>query len=92
MSYCDLSLTFDLHSVRLFSTVIIETYFSCDNDIWIAANDYYLCRGSIISMTVCLSVSLSVCMLAGLWKYYYLDLPEKKSEDESNLAAVNFLE
>ena len=32
----DLSLTFDLDSVIIFSTVIFETYFSYDNDIWIA--------------------------------------------------------
>ena len=38
MSYCDLSLTFDPDSVKMFSTVIFETCFPYDNDIWIAAN------------------------------------------------------
>ena len=42
MSYCDLSLTFDLNSVKMFSILIFETYFCYDNDIWIAAADYYL--------------------------------------------------
>ena len=48
MSYCDLNLTFDLDSVKMFSTVIFQTYFSHDNDILIAATDYYLHQGDII--------------------------------------------
>ena len=35
-----------------------------------------------------LLVSLFACVLAGYCKYYELDLPEKKSEDVSNLDPV----
>ena len=51
MSYCDLSLTLDLDSVKMFSTVIFQTYFCHDNDIEIAATDYYLRQGGIIFLT-----------------------------------------
>ena len=57
MSYCDLSLTFDPDSVKMFSTVLFEIYFLYDNDIWIAATGYYLLQGDIIFITVCLSLS-----------------------------------
>ena len=89
--YCDLSVTFDLDSVKMFSIVIFKTYFPYDNDIWIAATDYYLRQGSIIFMTVCLSLCL-FCVLAAFCKYYWLDLPEKKSEDVSKLNPLKFLE
>ena len=61
MSYCDLSLTFDLDSVKMFYILIFETYFCYDNDIWIAATDYYHHQGGIIYITVCLSLCLLVC-------------------------------
>ena len=60
MSYCKLNLTLDIDSVRMFSTVIFQIYFSCDNDIWIATIDYYLYQGGIIFLTVCLFVCLCV--------------------------------
>ena len=60
MLFCDLSLTFDLDSVKMFCTVIFETYFPFDNDIWIAATDYYLHQGGIIFITVWLSLCLFV--------------------------------
>ena len=47
----DLSLTFHLDSVRMFSTLIFETYFSYGKDIWVAVTDYYLHQGAIIFMT-----------------------------------------
>ena len=40
----------------------------------------------------CWFVSLSVCLLAGLYKYYYLDLPKKKLDAVSNLYPVKFLD
>ena len=55
--YCDLSLAFDLDSVKMLFIIIFKIYFPYDNDIWIAATDYYLHQGSIIFMTVCLCVS-----------------------------------
>ena len=73
MSYCDLSLTFDLDSVKMFSTVIFETYFLYDNDIWIAATDYYLCQGGIILITDCLSLCPFVC-----WQDYAMLLRKQK--------------
>ena len=34
--------TFNLGFANVYSTAIIETYFTYDKDIWIAATDYYL--------------------------------------------------
>ena len=59
--YCDLSLTFDLDSVKMFSIIIFEIYFPYDKDIWIATTDHCLQQGSIIFMTVCLSLCLFLC-------------------------------
>ena len=56
MSYCDLSLTFGPDSVKMFSTVIFETYLPYDNGIWIAASEYYLLQGDITFYN-CLLVS-----------------------------------
>ena len=78
MSYFDLILTFVLDSVKMFSTVISETHFPCDNDIYIAATDYYFRQGGIILL---LSVSLSTSWII-----------LKKSEVVSNLYPVKFLE
>ena len=61
-------LTFDLDSVRMFSTLIFETRFSYDNDMWTAATDNYLHQG-IMFMHVCIFVCL-VCVSAGLGKYH----------------------
>ena len=36
----------------------------------------YLLQGGIIIITI-----FSVCLFVGLCKYYWLDLPEKKSKD-----------
>ena len=48
----------------------------------------YRHQGSIILMTVC----PFVCLLAGMHKYYWVDVPEKKSEDGSlsNLDPIKF--
>ena len=87
LSYCDLSLTFDLDSLRTFFVIIFETYSSYDNNIRI---DYYLHQEGIIFMTVCLSVCLFVCcVFAGLHKYYFLDLLEKL-QDGLSLTKIPF--
>ena len=36
MSYCDLSVTFDLGSAKMFLNATFETHFFCDKAIWIA--------------------------------------------------------
>ena len=35
-------MTIDLSSARIFSSAIFETYFSYENDMWIAASYYYV--------------------------------------------------
>ena len=59
MAYCDLSPTFDLDDVRMFSMVIFETDFCHNNDTWVAATDYNLHKGGII-LLYCLSRCLCV--------------------------------
>ena len=39
---CDLGVTFDIGSARMFSTAIFETPFSSHKVIWIAATDYHI--------------------------------------------------
>ena len=36
------SVTFALGSARIFFTAILEKYFSCQKDMWIAASGYYM--------------------------------------------------
>ena len=42
MGVCDLGVTFDLSSVRIFSTAILERYIFCDKDRLITETDYYM--------------------------------------------------
>ena len=39
LNYC---VTFNLGSAKVCSPAIFDTYFSCDRDIWIAVNYYYM--------------------------------------------------
>ena len=73
----------------MFSTIIFETYFSYDNDIWIAATSYYLQQGGIMFMTVCLFVCLCVSRITQI---PLVEFSRNTSEDVFNLDPVKFLE
>ena len=51
----------------------------------ISVKSCYLCPGGITCMTVCLFVHLYLCLLKGLHKYYWFDLPDKKNNHKMGL-------